>query len=113
MSAKLVRRGWLQRGIELTLPDGRHVVEYDGRGVGYEQVSVDGGVIRLTRWIWFVPRFEFKLGGRPAILEVQVWPWLTLRSLALKVGDDVVYAEGEDAPRIKPISELSEWRDLA
>jgi hypothetical protein len=113
MLAKLVRRGWLLRGIEVTLSDGRHLVEYDGRGAGYEQVSVDGGVIRMTSWIWFAPRFEFKLGGRRTIVEVQVWPWLTLRSLAFQIDDEVVYAEGVAARRMKPISELSEWRDLA
>ena len=74
MLAKLVRRGWLHRGIELTLPDGRHVVEYDGRGAGYEQVSVDGGVIRLTGWIWFVPRFEFKLGDDPQFSKSKFGP---------------------------------------
>jgi hypothetical protein len=93
MSARLIHRGWLLRGIELSLPDGVHVVEYNGRGFGYEQVSVDGGVIRKSSY-WFVPRFAFNLGGYPSVVEVRVWPWLSLRSLVLRVGDRVVYAEG-------------------
>lgn len=40
MSARLIRRGWLLRCIEVSMPDGIHFVEYSGRGFGYEQVSV-------------------------------------------------------------------------
>jgi Clp amino terminal domain, pathogenicity island component len=95
ISARLVRRGWLRRAVEVSLPDGPHLVEYDGKGIGYECVSADGEVIRKTSGRWFVPHFEFQLGGWPTVVEVQVWPWLALRSLILRVGDRVVYAEGE------------------
>jgi hypothetical protein len=109
MSARLISRGWLRRVIEVPLPDGRHLVEYDGSGLGYEQVSVDGRVIRKRSWCWFAPRFEFKLGGWPSVVDVEIWPWLTLRSLRLRVGDRVVYAEGGESKKPLPW----DWADLA
>ena len=112
MSAKLIRRGWLLRGIEVSMSDGVHIVEYNGRGLGYEQVSVDGAVIRKG-WYWFVPRFDFKLGGYPSVVEVRVWPWLLLRSLVVRVGDQVVYAEGTGRWDKKQKGSRSDWEELA
>jgi hypothetical protein len=108
MSSRLIDRGWLRRVIEVSLSSGNHFVEYDGRGLGYEHVAVDGTVICAKSWLWFVPRFEFKLAGYPTVVEVRVWPWLALRSLSLRVGDQIVYAEG-DAARGKMPSEWEEW----
>ena len=92
ISAKLIRRGWLKRRIEFSLSDGVHVFEYSGRGLA-DKISVDGNVIRKWSWWWFVPRFEFELGGQHGVVDVRVWPWLLLRCLVLRVGDRVVYAE--------------------
>jgi hypothetical protein len=113
MSARLVHRGWLRRAIDVSLPDGPHVVEYDGTGFGFEQVTVDGAVIRKTSWSWFVPRFEFKVGGWHGVVEVRVWPWLMLRSLVLRVGDRVVYAEGVGVGDKKPAGLPRDWAELA
>jgi hypothetical protein len=111
MSAKLIRRGWLLRGIEVELPDGAHFVEYNGRGFGFEQVSIDSTMICRRSWHWFVPRFEFKLGGYPATVEVRVRPWFALRSLVLQLGGRVIYAEGI---RIWSKNEVpSDWDELA
>ena len=60
MFARLIRRGWLRRSIELELFDGVHFVDYNARGV-YDRVSVDGDVIRKFCSYWCVPRFEFDL----------------------------------------------------
>jgi hypothetical protein len=113
MSARLIRRGWLLRGIEVALSDGVHFVEYNGRGVGYEQVSVDGAVVRERSWYWFVPRFEFKLGGFSSVVEVRVWPWLALQSLVLRVDDRVVYVEGTGRSGKGQIGVSSDWEELA
>jgi hypothetical protein len=86
------------------MPDGVHRVEYNGRGF-YERVTADAVVLRKTCWYWFVPRFDFALQGPPAVLEVRVWPWLQLRSLVLRVGGHVVYAEGIDGA-VTPRAEL-------
>jgi hypothetical protein len=112
ISARLIRRGWLLRGIEVAMSDGLHYVEYDGRGFGYEQVSVDGAMIRKN-WYWFVPRFDFKLAGYSSVVEIRVWPWLLLRSLVLRVGDRVVYAEGVGRWGEKPIGAADDWNEWA
>ena len=76
------------------------------------KISADGGVFREISRSWYVPRFEFKLGGWPTVLEVSVWPWLAIRSLVVRVGDRIVYAEGEGPWKSKP--RLSgDWADLA
>ncbi len=95
------------------MPERVHYVEYDGRGFGYEQVSVDGLMVIRRSWYWFVPRFEFKLGGRPSIIEVRVWPWLLLRSLVLRVGDRVIYAEGAAGKEKDKIGVPTDWDELA
>jgi hypothetical protein len=83
MRAILVQRGWLRRTLEVEMADGMHIVDYNGHGLGYEQVTVDGFIIRIPSFWWYVPRFEFKLSGWPSVVEVRVYPWLTLRSFAL------------------------------
>jgi hypothetical protein len=93
-AARLVRRGWLYRALEVDLRGFTHRVIYDGRGFGYEQVVFDGVVIRGYPRLWFIPRFEFRLGGLPASVEVRVWPWLGIRSLELRLQGVQVYAEG-------------------
>jgi hypothetical protein len=93
MQAKLVQRGWLLRTLEVEMPDGIHLVVYDGSGLGYEQVTVDRTTIRGSHR-WYVPRFDFRLGGLPSAIEVRVWPWFALRSFALLIEEQVLYAEG-------------------
>jgi hypothetical protein len=105
MRAILVRREWLLRTLKVELPGGIHLVEYDGAGLGYEQVSVDGSTVIRGSHRWYVPRFEFELGVWPAVVEVRVWPWFALRSFALLVNDHLVYAEGVGRER----SESTRW----
>jgi hypothetical protein len=113
MVARVVRHGWLLRGIEVSMSDGVHFIEYDGRGIGYEQVSVDGAVNRKISWRWYVPRFEFKVGGYSGVVEVRVWPWLSLKSLVLWVGDRLVYAEGAGVSGMKRITARDYWDEIA
>ena len=113
MLARLIRRGWLYRCIEVDLPDGPHVVEYNGRGIGSEKVVIDGRTIRRTSHLWFVPRFYFTLGGRPSVVEVRVWPWLGLESLVLRVDDKVIYAEGTGQVAEKPVDGYDGGDELA
>jgi hypothetical protein len=113
MLTRLIRKSWLYRSIEVDLPDGPHVVEYNGRGLGYEKVVIDGYAIRQFSGPWFVPRFDFTLGGRPSVVEVRVWPWLGLRSLVLRVNDKVIYAEGTGRRAEKPVAGYETWDELA
>src|SRR5262245_5176438 len=93
--ATLRRSSWLRRVFDGGTPEGRVRVEYNGRGIGHESVFVDGARAReVTSFFWFVPRFDFLLGRRPGVIEVRVWPWLTVRSFRLWVDGVCVYSEG-------------------
>jgi hypothetical protein len=101
MRAALIRSSWLRRVLEVRTDDGWFLVEYNGRGLGYESVWVNGELaLSSTSLMWFVPRFDFSLGPRPAVVEVRVWPWLTIRSFRLTVDDVVLYAEGRRMPAL-------------
>jgi hypothetical protein len=95
MIAKLRKQGWLYREWTVSVPSGEHTVSYDGRRYGFEFVSVDGEIAAKTlSWIWFVPKFEFKIGDLPARVDVRVWPWFTLRAIRLHIAGEVYYSEG-------------------
>jgi hypothetical protein len=42
------------------------------------------------------PTFDFMVGSLPARIAVSFWPWLSIQSLWLTIGDKVVYSEGSD-----------------
>jgi hypothetical protein len=95
MSCKLTRKALLYRSWQVVTEEGWFTVEYDGRGMGYESVRVDGSeAVRTPSYSWFVPRFEFTVGSLPARVEVRVWPWLSMRAIRLYVNNRPVYAEG-------------------
>ncbi len=96
-TARLVEQSWLKRVLEVSLDDTErpYHVTYQGRGIGYEGVLVDGVIAaRQTSYFWFVPRFPFRLSDQDAVIEVRVWPWLALRSLRLSVNGETLYSEG-------------------
>jgi len=79
----------------VSTPAGAFRVTYYGHGFGFESVSVDGVVaVRTRSLIWYVSKFNFRVGGLPATVEVRVWPWLTLRGIRLHIADEVCYSEG-------------------
>ena len=89
------RKSWLFLEWEVSIPAGNFRVTYSGHGYGFESVRVDDVIVVKTRSVlWYVPKFEFTIGGLPATVEVRVWPWLMLRSIRLRVGDEVFYTEG-------------------
>lgn len=100
--ASLTKKGWLCRRLQFPLPDGLHTVEYDGKGLGYERVIVDGETIHQRSLFWFVPRFDFTIGRWDGEIEVRVWPWLTLRSLVIRIEGHVIYAEGIELSEERP-----------
>src|SRR5262245_10935313 len=101
MRATLYYRSWLRRVLEVHTDEGWFLVEYNGRGFGYESVYVnDELALASTSLVWFVPRFEFRMGPHPAAVEGRVWPWLAIRSFRLIVEDAVVYAEGRRMPAL-------------
>ena len=99
----LRRRSWLFREWSVVTLSGEHTVSYDGRGCGYECVRVDGEIVAKTiSWLWFVPKFEFKIGDLPARIDVRVWPWLALKAIRLHIAGEAGYAEGDLMPETAP-----------
>src|SRR5579883_326396 len=95
MNATLELRSWLRRRLWVETPEGLFIVEYSGRGLGYESVWInDMRAPGPCTGAWFVPRFDFDLCSACAAVEVRVWPWLTIRSFHLVVAGEVLYSEG-------------------
>lgn len=95
MQAQLVKRSWLLRRFEVSDGAKTHVVEYFGRGIGWERVRVDGVDVSGGRSVWwFIPEFSFQVGDLPARITVRVGPWLTIRSFRLEVEGIALYTEG-------------------
>ncbi len=91
---RLRSRSWLRRVLDVSTPQGVYVVEYNGRGLGFETVYVNGHVAARQRGrVWFVPQFTFSLGGQTAVLDVRIWPWITLRMMSLRVDGALVYRD--------------------
>jgi hypothetical protein len=104
MKAILVDAARNHRLFEVTTPGGTSSVEYKANlwCVGtanvrhVERVSVNGEVVaEHQRPLAFVLRFRFSIGPYPALLEVRVWPWLSLRPVHLWVENQLLYAEGK------------------
>jgi hypothetical protein len=90
----LLHRSWLRRIIEVSTPEGNHVIEYNGRGIGFEPVHVDNRLTaRKVSLLWFVPCFRVPLGRYHVHIEVRVWPWLMIRRFALFVDGELVFDE--------------------
>lgn len=94
MSAKLVRRSWLTREWDVEVAGEHHRVKYNGTGVGFEEVLLDGlraCVVRTRHW--FAPRFEFVVAGAPALVEVDITPALRVKRARLVIADRIVWDE--------------------
>ncbi len=90
----LIESTWLRRVLQVSTSEGEYVVTYDGRTIGSEAIfvgrqQVAGG----TSWVWFIPRFEFKLGTAEAIVLVRVWPWVAIREFSFSLNGVVEYYE--------------------
>jgi hypothetical protein len=98
-TVQVVTRSWLLRKLTISGPS-PCVVEYNGRGMGYETVLVNGVVAARARGGLFTlaPRLEFAVPGmfgqQRACLEVQTAWLLFLGGLRLSIGNRVVYLEG-------------------
>ncbi len=98
--ARLTRRAWVYRRLQIA---GRTdaVVEYNGRGFGYESVLVNGKTA-ARKWNWeiwtgsLMPRIDFELccGQQRIPAFVEVRGILFLRAFRLYVDGTLVYTEG-------------------
>jgi hypothetical protein len=86
---------WMQRVLEISLPEGTFKLDYDGRKLGSERLLLDGVEVgRGMSVLQLSPKFTFSMGQRRCELHVTGWPWMTLRSLILVVDEQLVYREG-------------------
>jgi hypothetical protein len=94
VSVTLEEKSWLYRAFEVVTTGGVYRVTYNGRGLGYESVTVNEEVAaRQVSVMWFVPEFCFSIGSTQAIVKVKVWPWLAIRSFELIIDGESVYSE--------------------
>ena len=102
-SVHVLARGWLLRRLAVSGPC-PCVVEYNGRGMGFESVLVNGALAARVRgdlgrfrdWFWLQPRLEFDLPGPRGRLRgcIEVTGILRLSAFRLSVSDKVLYSEG-------------------
>ncbi|HZN35056.1 MAG TPA: hypothetical protein VFB80_14605 [Pirellulaceae bacterium] len=102
-SAQLLSRGWMRRRFAVSGPC-PCIVDYNGRGIGYESVLVNGALAvrihgdwrKLSDWIWLQPRLDFDLFGstmrKRACIEAR--GILRLSAFRLTVDGKVLYSEG-------------------
>ncbi len=94
--ANLMEKKWLWRSFHVVTEDGVYEVIYDGKGTGYEEVTVNGEVAcRMPSLLWYVPKFDFTIGGANAKINVKVSPLLQISSFDLLVNETEIYSERE------------------
>jgi hypothetical protein len=98
-SVEVLSRSWLLWKLAVSGPC-PCIVEYNGRGLGYETVLVNGVVASRASGGFFhlAPRLEFAVPGtfgpQRAWLDVQTSRLQLLGGLRLWIGNRVVYSEG-------------------
>jgi len=96
-SAELKSKSSLRRQILVQAAGERFLLGYNGWGLGYESVTVDGEVVeRKGDRLWSVPTFHLAVGAADVRIEVRVWPWLAIECFWVYVDGEVVYAEGKE-----------------
>ena len=92
--ANLLEKRRLSRDLSVITPEGVFDVKYNGNGMGYEEVLVDGKTAKRTISIWwYVPRFEFNIGNQTAVVNVGVSPLLKIKRFKLQINGETVYSE--------------------
>ncbi|HZH33667.1 MAG TPA: hypothetical protein VEX64_02445 [Pyrinomonadaceae bacterium] len=92
--ATLTDKGRLFRKLNVVTSEGVFEVIYDGNGIGYESILVDGKIAaRTSSYFWYVPEFNFNLGSLSATVNVRVSLLLSIRLFSLEVEGQQLYAE--------------------
>ncbi|MGC4047472.1 MAG: hypothetical protein QM758_27060 [Armatimonas sp.] len=95
----LQKASFLYRRWEFQDWDGTHTLEYNGKGVGYESILLDGQEIRRTpSATTFVPRFDFPLQGQDTTLLIHIHPWPIATRLTIWQENNCLYNEGKQLP---------------
>jgi len=94
LQIQLTEKKWLKRVFYVQTSTGSHHIEYNGRGIGFESVKIDGRVAtKTTSWFWFIPKFTFQLETLSGEINVRVGPTLSIRSFQLILNSEVCYQE--------------------
>jgi hypothetical protein len=97
MKARLKSSGFLKRIFHIETAERNYEIIYEGGNIGYESVHVNGLlVVKKRAWLWMTPTFDFMIGSLPARIFVSFWPWLSIQSFWLTIGNKVIYSEGSD-----------------
>lgn len=92
--ANLIEKRRLTRDLSVITTDGVFDVKYNGKGMGYEEVLVDGKTAKRTiSFWWYVPRFEFNIGNQNAVVNVGVSPLLKIKRFNLEINGETIYSE--------------------
>jgi hypothetical protein len=92
--ANLIDKRRLTRDLSVVTSEGVFDVKYNGNGMGYEEILVDGKTAKRTISIfWYVPRFEFNIGNQMAVVNVGVSPLLKIKKFDLEINGQTVYSE--------------------
>ena len=94
LQTQLLEKKWLKRVFQVETDTGIHRIEYNGRGIGFETVKVDGQVsVQKRSWFWFIPKFTFQLESISGEINVRVGPSLSIRSFRLILNSVIYYQE--------------------
>jgi hypothetical protein len=109
-TCRLVRSAWLVRVWEIIINGKTYRVEYNGWGMGYESVIVNGEVVaRFGTMTAMVPKFDFVLDQQPVTLLLNANIWGKIYTMQLQIADHIVYSEGDQdylnhLPSVRPIA---------
>jgi hypothetical protein len=93
----LTKSCWLRRVFSVTSPVGRFMVEWNGRRTGSDSfpVLVNGKTQKLPVTLsQHGRRYEFRLSNVTGFIDVRTSLWMTLRSVKVWIGDELLYSEG-------------------
>jgi len=91
---EVVQQAWLKRAYKVETDEGSFLIEYNGRGIGYETVRVNGEVVSRPRsWFWFVPHFDFFVGSMVAAIDVKIGITLSIKAITLSIDSKEVFHE--------------------
>lgn len=97
--ATLQEKKRLFRKFNVVTPEGIFEVVYNGIGMGYELILVEGEIVASASSdlhsgkTWFAPKFKFNVGSLLAVIEINVGWLMAIDSFSLEVDGQQLYAE--------------------
>ncbi len=96
MTAIIKKKSWLKSVIEISEGNKQITLTYNGRGIGYETVSIQGEEYteqKAVAILWFVPKFELEYEEQKYLIQIDVSFRLTIKSLLIQRNGRVIYCE--------------------